>query len=287
MRPRSLAPAHLLAAAVLLPAGPQIPANVWNLYNTQSACCNVNFLYSAMCLPNQTPEPTKFPTIKRVRQSFEVIPLKFFFQDMPDGDLPLTDLKEELINVLKRILIRFSETVPALVISSVEERVFLTRQLLLRRTDEEARRPTAAGLAALLCGHLSSWTRKLLRRPPRDLGQDIDLYFNVKVRSSAIATACLLCRPKLIRVCLHNRWCETRTARISGPWSLQKSGGAFKKLWTTYGEREEAFGHERCRLPVGGASSTLTPRAAAVARRFSAGPSPPRRVTGPRSTLEG
>ena len=216
MRPRALAPSHLLAAAVLLPAGPQIPANVWNLYNTQSACCNVNFLYSTMCLPNQTPDPTRFPTIKRVKQSFEVIPLKFFFQDMPDGDLPLADLKEELINILKRILIRFSDTVPALVISSVEERVFLTRQLLLRRTDEEARRPTAASLAAVLGRHLSSWTRKLLRRPPRDLGQDLDLYFNVKVRSSAIATACLLCRPELIRVCLHNRWCETRTAKGSG-----------------------------------------------------------------------
>ena len=38
----------------------------------------------------------------------------------------------------------------------------------------------------------------------------VEAHFIVS-RSPAIATACVLCRPELIRICLHNRWPRAKT----------------------------------------------------------------------------
>jgi hypothetical protein len=103
-----------------------------------------------MCLP----EPTPTPTIAVAEESFEVIPLTFFFQDIEKGQLPVQELKAAMIAVLRQILDRLPGSVPALSISNVEGK-FYTRTLL-RGAEGEDR-------------HL------------RKLEENIILYFNVEL----------------------------------------------------------------------------------------------------------
>ena len=105
---------------------------MWDLYNTQAACCGVNFIHSRMCLPVMTGSemPSKHPTITATIEVFELIPLKFVFQDMQDNYVSIGDLKAEMITVLKRMTTRFRESVPGLRISNIEETLILAKNSL-------------------------------------------------------------------------------------------------------------------------------------------------------------
>jgi hypothetical protein len=129
--------------------GPRVPVGLWNIYNTKTACCNTNFAYSTTCdAPPASGQPTKHPTIAAPEDDdYEVIPIKFDVGGLPDG-IKMRELKEEMTTVLKRILLRLAERIPNLKISSIEEKVVLSRNL-----------------------------EKALRA----LEQDVTLYFNVYV----------------------------------------------------------------------------------------------------------
>ena len=119
----------------------QVPAGVWKIYNTKTACCNTNFAYSNVCdaAPRSEP-PTKHPTIARPDDDvYEVIPIKFDVMGLPD-DVKMRDVKDEMMTVLKRILLRLADRISGLKVSSVEEKVVLSRKLekMLRRALEQS-----------------------------------------------------------------------------------------------------------------------------------------------------
>ncbi|KAL7542893.1 hypothetical protein ACHAXR_012194 [Thalassiosira sp. AJA248-18] len=110
--------------------GPEVPMDTWEVYNTRQACCAVNFLYSSICdYKVGTESPTKLPTISVVENEFEIVPIRFEMRGLPD-DVRMRDLKDEMKTVLKRILIRLADQIPDLRITSVEEKVVLSRGLM-------------------------------------------------------------------------------------------------------------------------------------------------------------
>lgn len=105
----------------------QVPAGIWQIYSTRRECCESSFPFISNfdnCDPTAlTTSPTKHPTISRVDldDDYEIVPLRFDIQGLPD-DVKMKDLREEMLKVLKRILLRLSEKIDGLKISKVEER---------------------------------------------------------------------------------------------------------------------------------------------------------------------
>lgn len=119
--------------------GPLVPIDLWTIYSTREACCASNFPFSDVCDPvdlNEDP-PTKHPTIALPEDDYdEIIPLRVQFTGLPEN-ISMSKLKEELVTVLKRILLRLAEKVDGLKILSLEERV--ESSLLNRRSSRRAR----------------------------------------------------------------------------------------------------------------------------------------------------
>lgn len=132
--------------------GPEVPLELWTIYNTREACCNINHPYSDVCKAKaEEGPPTKNPTISRPEEDmFEVVPIKFDVMGLPDN-LSMRELKDEMTIVLKRILLRLADRIKGMKVSNVEEKVVVQRDLL----------------------------RKLMRM--RGLEKDVTLYYNVYV----------------------------------------------------------------------------------------------------------
>jgi len=130
-----------------------VPVGRWEIYNTRTACCNTNYAYSTTCdVKPQETAPTKHPTISPPEDDgFETIPIKFDVAGLP-MEVRMRDLKDEMTTVLKRILLRLADSINGLKISSVEEKVVLSRRL-----------------------------EKLIRLRALQETKDVTLYFNVKV----------------------------------------------------------------------------------------------------------
>eukprot|EP00571_Detonula_confervacea_P012358 CAMPEP_0172303322 /NCGR_PEP_ID=MMETSP1058-20130122/4864_1 /TAXON_ID=83371 /ORGANISM="Detonula confervacea, Strain CCMP 353" /LENGTH=477 /DNA_ID=CAMNT_0013014077 /DNA_START=29 /DNA_END=1458 /DNA_ORIENTATION=+ len=113
--------------------GPNVLADVWDVYSTRDACCNSNFPYSDTCVEDPNEEggpPTKHPTIDAPEDDdYEVVAIKFDIKGLPDG-ISMRKLKDETTTVMKRILIRMQDSITGLKISNVEEKVVLTRNLV-------------------------------------------------------------------------------------------------------------------------------------------------------------
>mmetsp|Transcript_3002 Transcript_3002/g.5524 ORF Transcript_3002/g.5524 Transcript_3002/m.5524 type:complete len:271 (-) Transcript_3002:160-972(-) len=112
--------------------GPDVPLGLWEIYSTEKACCNTNFAYSEFCDVRADSEgaPTKHPTILAPEDDdFEVVPIKFDVAGLPDS-ISMRDLKDEMKNVLTRILLRLADRIPGLRITEIEEKVVLNRNLL-------------------------------------------------------------------------------------------------------------------------------------------------------------
>ena len=98
-----------------------MPIGVWEIHNTQAACCAANFPYSERCDANshsQTRQPSNEPATQN--DLYEVIPIKFNVGGLPDT-VSRSILIDEMTTVLKRVLLRLAERIPGLKISSVEE----------------------------------------------------------------------------------------------------------------------------------------------------------------------
>jgi len=107
--------------------GNKIPQGTWRIYKDRESCCQKSFMFSASnnrCNPTlETDPPTKHPTISRVEgDEYEIVPIRFTIGGLPNN-ARMEDLKEEMVTVLKRILIRLSEKIDGLKVSNVEERV--------------------------------------------------------------------------------------------------------------------------------------------------------------------
>ena len=66
--------------------------------------------------------PTKYPTIASPNNDvYEVVPIKFDVSGLPnDVEIEMIELQDEMLTVLKRILLRLSDRIPGLKIKSVE-----------------------------------------------------------------------------------------------------------------------------------------------------------------------
>lgn len=111
----------------------QVPPGLWNIFNTKTVCCNTNFAYSDVCdAPPVTAPPTKHPTMAAVEDDeYEIVPIKFEVGGLPD-EVNRRELEEEMMTVMKRILLRLAGRVPGLKISRVEEKAVLGKSLLRR-----------------------------------------------------------------------------------------------------------------------------------------------------------
>jgi len=119
--------------------GPSVPSGLWQIYNTNEACCNTNFPYSIVCNAGLEGQqlPTRHPTISfPLDDSYEVIPFKFDVLGLPD-DVPVRDIKDEILTVLKQILLRVADRISDLRISNVEEKVVMSRSLMKNRRSLE------------------------------------------------------------------------------------------------------------------------------------------------------
>jgi len=111
--------------------GPKVPSDLWQVYSNKKSCCNSEFPFSSNCddAPDEGP-PTKFPTIVApIDDDYEVVPIKYVVRGLSDS-ISMRDLKDEMLSVLKRILIRMQDKVPGLKISTVEEKIVINRNLL-------------------------------------------------------------------------------------------------------------------------------------------------------------
>ncbi|KAL7550213.1 hypothetical protein ACHAWF_013445 [Thalassiosira exigua] len=98
--------------------GNEVPAGIWDIYPTEQICCqsNPNHLYTDKCQP-VTASPTEAPEHD---DEFQVVPLKFSIGGLPTT-VDVIDMKDEMILILKRILINLSERMSSLKIKFVEE----------------------------------------------------------------------------------------------------------------------------------------------------------------------
>jgi len=87
--------------------GNKIPAGVWDLFASEQACCGKHKLCDTM---KPTSEPTKQPiAAPKFEDLFEVIPVKFSVVSLPDV-VEMKELKDEMLIILKRILINLAES---------------------------------------------------------------------------------------------------------------------------------------------------------------------------------
>lgn len=129
----------------------KVPAGIWEIYPSNPDCCTQNFPYSQVCnVIKGTDAPTKYPTLAAAEEpEFEIVPIKFSVMGLPD-DAKMRDLKNEMQDVLKRILTGLSEVFTDLKISKVEERAVIERN-------------------------------RNLKENSRSLAKDVDVYFDVYV----------------------------------------------------------------------------------------------------------
>ena len=151
-----------------------IPPGIYDLYNTQGACCAFNFPYSEMCTITEEGPPTKHPTIVAPDDDdFEVIPIKFEVMGLPLG-ITKREIKDEMTTVLKRILLRLADKIEELRISEVEEKVMTptpNRGLLKKiRTKDKQHKQTQQ--------QQEQYLRELQSSPSLSF---VELYFNVHV----------------------------------------------------------------------------------------------------------
>ena len=168
--------------------GPNIPLNLWNLYNTKVACCNFNFPYSNVCKSSINDEfpsaPTKYPTIAAPEEDeYEIIPIKFDVMGLPDG-ISMRELKDEMTVVLKRILLRLADKIDGLRVSQIEEKVVMTRGRREQR-DLQQQQPTLNNNRAVRGMDMEyqelDRTTEEKEGKHRELSQMVTLYFNVHV----------------------------------------------------------------------------------------------------------
>lgn len=119
--------------------GNAVPQGTWQIFQSRKSCCEAPSItsYSA-CNPSlETSKPTKHPTISKVEgDDFEIVPIRFDLSGLPT-DVKMKDLRQEMLTVLKRILIRLSEKIDGLKVSEVEERSNRYLRDLLSEEEEE------------------------------------------------------------------------------------------------------------------------------------------------------
>ena len=164
--------------------GPNVPLELWDIYNTKLACCNFNFPYSNVCKSNIndefSSEPTKHPTIAAPEEDdYEVIPIKFDVMGLPDG-ISMRELKDEMTVVLKRILLRLADKIDGLRVTQIEEKVVMNRR---RRDERDLQQQTLNDNNRAVRGmemmEYPQQQREVLDE--RELSQTVTLYFNVYV----------------------------------------------------------------------------------------------------------
>lgn len=98
--------------------GSQLPQGLLEIFQTRNACCFVNFPYSNTC-PEETNPPTAKPAPKN-DNPFQEIPLKLGLTDIPN-DFDSRALKDELLLILKKVVVELAERMDDLRITKIEE----------------------------------------------------------------------------------------------------------------------------------------------------------------------
>ena len=101
--------------------GNEIPAGVWTIYPGETVCCEVNRPYTIEVCDRSTSDPTKAPVAApKFDDLYEVIPIKFNLYGISE-EVDARDLKDEMLAIVKNVLIDLSQRQSSLRIKTIEE----------------------------------------------------------------------------------------------------------------------------------------------------------------------
>ena len=164
----------------------QVPQGVWSIYKSRSECCESSFPHLPpginKCNPNpRTYSPTKHPTINRPEgDDYEIVPIQFNLRGLPK-DVALDEIHEEMIIVLKRILLRLSDKIEGLKVSDVVQAQYSKN----RRRDSSIRQLLRSAIEDQQDKKVSFQKTRLLRQNQRYEHDDIIKNPNISSSSSS------------------------------------------------------------------------------------------------------
>mmetsp|Transcript_17330 Transcript_17330/g.27165 ORF Transcript_17330/g.27165 Transcript_17330/m.27165 type:complete len:709 (+) Transcript_17330:76-2202(+) len=126
--------------------GSQVPAGVWEIFNTREICCGKHAPFSTVCKtkgPNGAVfDPNKDPNSPAMAPIVQEVILKFVLDGLPT-DADITRVKETSQSGLETILLQLMERTPDLQVDQISERVCSGRRLdehrQIRMTERELR----------------------------------------------------------------------------------------------------------------------------------------------------
>ena len=106
-----------------------MPDGLWEVYGSEEECCTANFPTSSTCYIEMAPaSPTKYPTISlEDEDGQEIVPIQFVANGISDN-ASRNEIKEEMVSILRRILLQLSKDIEELKVTNIQERAVSSRR---------------------------------------------------------------------------------------------------------------------------------------------------------------